>query len=211
MALQSSGAISFSELQAEYGGSNPISINEYYRDGTYVPSLVDDTFTATATSTSVSSSFGSRPGYDSGPTFNGSNLYTHSRWSDGGAQSATITMTLPAGTYHVQTAAFLQSGGQYFQWWIKVSGTQVAGTTTYYYTYGTNTVTTEVTLTEETTLQVYNYQSALGNTWQANIVNIGGDTTSTRTVTQEQTVNQNVPTSGAIDMSDFYGGQKNYE
>ena len=30
MALQSSGAISLSQIQAEWGGSNPISLSEYY-------------------------------------------------------------------------------------------------------------------------------------------------------------------------------------
>ena len=38
MALQSSGAIKLSEIQTEFGGSNPISMSEYYRNGTYVPS-----------------------------------------------------------------------------------------------------------------------------------------------------------------------------
>ena len=32
MTLQSSGAISFSQLQTEYGGANPIGLNEYYRN-----------------------------------------------------------------------------------------------------------------------------------------------------------------------------------
>ena len=30
MALSSSGSISFAQLQSEYGGSHPISLNEYY-------------------------------------------------------------------------------------------------------------------------------------------------------------------------------------
>ena len=38
MALQGSGAIKLSEIQTEFGGSNPISMSEYYRNGTYVPS-----------------------------------------------------------------------------------------------------------------------------------------------------------------------------
>lgn len=38
MALQSSGAISLLDIQNEFGGSNPIGINEYYRGGAYVPS-----------------------------------------------------------------------------------------------------------------------------------------------------------------------------
>ena len=33
MALQTSGAISLSEIQTEFGGSNPISISEYYGSG----------------------------------------------------------------------------------------------------------------------------------------------------------------------------------
>lgn len=36
MALQASGPISFSQLQAEFGGANPISLSEYYRGGSYV-------------------------------------------------------------------------------------------------------------------------------------------------------------------------------
>lgn len=38
MALQSSGVITLDDVQTEFGGSNPIGINEYYRNGTYVPS-----------------------------------------------------------------------------------------------------------------------------------------------------------------------------
>lgn len=38
MALQASGAIKLSEIQTEFGGSNPISMSEYYRNGSYVPS-----------------------------------------------------------------------------------------------------------------------------------------------------------------------------
>ena len=36
MTLQSSGAITLAQVQTEYGGSNPISFNEYLRNGTYV-------------------------------------------------------------------------------------------------------------------------------------------------------------------------------
>jgi len=38
MALQSSGAISIGDVQTEFGGSNPASLSEYYRDGAYVTS-----------------------------------------------------------------------------------------------------------------------------------------------------------------------------
>jgi hypothetical protein len=36
MTLQTSGAISLSQIQSEHGGSNPIGLNEYYRGGTNV-------------------------------------------------------------------------------------------------------------------------------------------------------------------------------
>lgn len=36
MTLPASGAISFGQIQTEFGGANPIGINEYYRGGTYV-------------------------------------------------------------------------------------------------------------------------------------------------------------------------------
>lgn len=36
--MPASGPISFSQLQTEFGGTNPISINEYYTGGLYVPS-----------------------------------------------------------------------------------------------------------------------------------------------------------------------------
>ena len=38
MAVPSSGALDFTDLQDEFGGSNPISISEYYRNGGLVPS-----------------------------------------------------------------------------------------------------------------------------------------------------------------------------
>ena len=36
MALPSSGPLSLSQIQTEFGGSNPISMSEYYRGGAYV-------------------------------------------------------------------------------------------------------------------------------------------------------------------------------
>lgn len=40
MALQSSGEISLAQVQSEFGGSNPIEMAEYYRNGSYVPSTI---------------------------------------------------------------------------------------------------------------------------------------------------------------------------
>jgi len=43
MAIQASGDdLQFSEIQTEFGGSDPIGISEYYRGGSYVPSGTTD-------------------------------------------------------------------------------------------------------------------------------------------------------------------------
>lgn len=56
MTLQSSGAIKFSELQTEFGGSNPISLSEYYAGGAYVPSGTSGVNGAVPTSGTISMS-----------------------------------------------------------------------------------------------------------------------------------------------------------
>ena len=38
MGLPGSGALAFSSIQSQFGGSNPISLSEYYRNGSFVPS-----------------------------------------------------------------------------------------------------------------------------------------------------------------------------
>ena len=38
MTLPNSGSLAFSQIQGEFGGSNPIGLNEYYRGGSLVPS-----------------------------------------------------------------------------------------------------------------------------------------------------------------------------
>lgn len=40
MVLPVSGLITLSDIQTEFGGANPIALNEYYRGGTYVPTGV---------------------------------------------------------------------------------------------------------------------------------------------------------------------------
>ena len=50
MPLQSTGAISLSNLQTEFGGANPISLNEYYRNA----GRVDRTVTGVPTSGAIS-------------------------------------------------------------------------------------------------------------------------------------------------------------
>lgn len=56
MALQSSGAISLSDIQTELGGTNPISLSEYYRGGDYTTS--NNTSVPTSDAISLSNFYG---------------------------------------------------------------------------------------------------------------------------------------------------------
>ena len=56
MALQGSGTISLSDIQTEFGGSNPIGMDEYYRNGAYVTS--NNTGVPTSGAISISQFYG---------------------------------------------------------------------------------------------------------------------------------------------------------
>lgn len=56
MALQSSGAISLANIQTEFGGSNPISLSEYYLNGSYTTS--NNTNVPTSGTVSIGSFYG---------------------------------------------------------------------------------------------------------------------------------------------------------
>ncbi len=54
MTLPTSGPITLSDIQGEFGGSNPISLNEYYAGGTYVPAGTTGTYGAVPSSGTIS-------------------------------------------------------------------------------------------------------------------------------------------------------------
>lgn len=54
MALPSSGPLTLADIQTEFGGSNPISLSEYYAGGAYVPSGTTGTYGAVPTSGTIS-------------------------------------------------------------------------------------------------------------------------------------------------------------
>ena len=54
MAIQTSGIITLSDIQTEFGGSNPVSLSEYYAGGSYVPSGTSGTNGAVPTSGAIS-------------------------------------------------------------------------------------------------------------------------------------------------------------
>jgi hypothetical protein len=54
MTIKTSGSLAFSEIQAEFGGSNPISLSEYYAGGAYVPAGTSGTNGAVPSSGPIS-------------------------------------------------------------------------------------------------------------------------------------------------------------
>lgn len=54
MALPSSGPLSLANIQTEFGGSNPIGMNEYYAGGAYVPAGTTGTYGAVPSSGAIS-------------------------------------------------------------------------------------------------------------------------------------------------------------
>jgi len=56
MAIQSSGVITLQDIQDEFGGTSPISLNEYYRNGSYVTS--NNTSVPTSGSITLSDFYG---------------------------------------------------------------------------------------------------------------------------------------------------------
>ena len=56
MALPSSGPLALTQIQTEFGGSNPISMSEYYRGGAYVTS--NNTTVPTSGAISISNFYG---------------------------------------------------------------------------------------------------------------------------------------------------------
>jgi hypothetical protein len=58
MVLQTSGAISLNDIQTEFGGSNPININEYYRGGANVPDTAANSGIPTSGTISIGDFYG---------------------------------------------------------------------------------------------------------------------------------------------------------
>lgn len=54
MAIANTGALALSTIQTEFGGSNPISLSEYYANGTYVPAGTSGVNGAVPTSGTIS-------------------------------------------------------------------------------------------------------------------------------------------------------------
>lgn len=101
MTLQTSGAITLAQIQTEFGGSNPISINEYYAGGTYVASGTSGTNGAVPSSGQIS--FSQFYGTSDAATFtpDGSTnvnfpVALDNTGAGGGAVTVTISCSAPA-------------------------------------------------------------------------------------------------------------------
>ena len=200
MAIQSSGTISMDNIRTEFGDTGSIALSECYRGGSIVPSSLSDTATAGSTSATTNNSGRS---IDTGLTFNGSNLFSYSRWSDNGAanvQSWSFTVD-KTGTYHYSFGYYFGGFGNSSTATIvlakngsNVLNTGLASNDSTAYNNGTVSATAGDTISGSFT------GSSSG--WSSNTFNFGGDSTSTKTITVSS--NANVPTSGTIALSNFY-------
>lgn len=157
MALQSSGAISLSQLQGEYGGSNPISMSEYYRNGGLVPNAITSSSTAPGAYTAYQ--------YNQATYFWRVGISAEGWWAGSSASSpqflATTATSFSAGGYDYQRGSFVGN--------VTTGSGKSAFTWAYY--------------------RIRRRQSSV-------------------TTTTSTPVNQSVPTSGQISLSQFYGGRK---
>jgi hypothetical protein len=204
MTLQSSGAISIANLASEYGGSAPHSLNEYYKGGSLVPSTVAETVTAASMSGSV---YDGRGGiYTTYPAINsGGYIYRSYTWADNGyTGTGNISWTVnKTGTYHYQGTYYIQNATRTATHTWYVAGSQVA---TYTLTAGNNTASTtgSFSVTAGQTVNVQVSWPSAG--WASCGLYFGGSAYNNNSV--QTAANGNVPTSGAVSLTDFYGGRK---
>jgi hypothetical protein len=98
MALQGSGAISLSEIQTEFGGANPISLSEYYRDGSYTTS--NNTSVPTSGAISFSNFYGGTSEFTLSITSNTENLDVRSAAvAAGWDESSPLAVNISSGVY----------------------------------------------------------------------------------------------------------------
>jgi hypothetical protein len=206
MTLPASGALSFANIQTEFGGSNPISLSEYYKNGSNVPSTVPEAVTASSLggSNSANARYPAIGGYD--PQINTfSRLYTQALWGDNGStitfdRNFTVNKT---GTYNYYVAYYIQNASKTATHTLYVGGSQVA---THSLTAGNSTASATGTLSVAAgqTIRVTGTGGSAG--WAAMTVYIGGSSSNNSSI--NVAVNANIPTSGLLNISDYYGGRK---
>ena len=207
MTLPSSGTLSLSQIQTEFTGSNPISMSEYYKSGNngYVPATVPETVTASSLggSNSANRRYPGIGGYD--PQINTfSRLYTQALWGDNGS---TITMDRnftvnKTGTYQYYVGYYIQGSGT-ASITMYANGSSVRS---HSLAVGYNTTTSAVDTLSLSAGQVIRFTgTAPSSGWAVIYVYVGGSSYNNAAV--DTAVNSSIPTSGALDISDFYGGR----
>jgi hypothetical protein len=208
MALPASGTLSFSQIQTEFTGVNPISLSEYYKSGNngYVPTTVPEAVTASnlGGSNSPNYRYPAIGGYD--PQINTFNrLYTQALWGDNGS---TITMDRnftvnKTGTYQYYVGYYIQGSGT-ANITMYANGSSVRS---HSLVVGYNTTTSAVNTLSLSAGQVIRFTgSAPSSGWAVIYVYVGGSSYNNAAV--DTAVNANIPTSGVLSISDYYGGRK---
>ena len=113
MALQGSGTITLAQVQSEFGGSNPISMSEYYRGGSYVPTTVTGSYSSYQFS--ISAYHWLTYGYTVTIEWNNSVVYTTTS-----GNPSTTSLTTGGYDYNRGTLQYTSGGGK-------------GGTPVYYY------------------------------------------------------------------------------
>ena len=211
MTLPSSGTLSLSDLQGEFGGSNPISMSEYYKSGGngYVPTTVPEAVTASGLSGSHSTNLRGAQFGGYNPAINtstpGSYIYNHQMWADNGSTgSVNMTFTVnKTGTYSV-----------YFYWYsygltapatITVQGSTVFNASLTPSGVGSTSTTGTFSASSGNTIGVVTTFPSSG--WAGHYIYIGGSSYNSRNI--DIAVNSGIPVSGnPLAISDFYGGRK---
>ena len=204
MTLQSSGSvISLSQIAAEFGGSAPHSISEYYKNAGLVPSTATEAVTASSLggSNSANRRYPAIGGYD--PQINTfSRLYTQALWGDNGStitfdRNFTVSKT---GTYNYYVAYFIQGVGSATVS-MYANGSLVRSHTLSPGFNQTASQTNTLSLSAGQAIRMTGSGPSSG--WAAITIYVGGSSTGNSSITISS--NANVPTSSLISMSNFYG------
>lgn len=114
MTLPSSGPLTLADIQGEFGGSNPISLSEYYAGGGLVPSGTTGTYGAVPSSGAISiqNFYGTSNAAPLSVSISPSSLY-NSRTGNGSLTSSPATGTGSGGTGPYTYAWTYVSGNSY--------------------------------------------------------------------------------------------------
>lgn len=109
MTIQASGEITLSDIQAEFGGSNPVALSEYYRGGANVPSTAPTANIPTTGVISISDFYGATSIPPASATLKWSGVIANGQTLDVSAFATTPYSTLVAIQWYA-------TGGEIFYW-----------------------------------------------------------------------------------------------